>query len=222
MKLSFIYLDFPFWRSEISKIALYIKRIEFENRVIMPEEFKRVTENGRLDDGTPIPHHQLPCLLIDGHPLAQTGAIARFCGKLSGLYPKNNDLLAAKIDQFIDLATDITVLVANTGRDDGEEEKRRKREELVNGDLKKKLNILEKNIKINNDWVIGPCMGLEDIAVWRLLGWLSSGAVDGIPTTILDQYPKTQRVCLAVDNEPIIQDWIKLTYKEDYVRGNYQ
>ena len=119
MKLSFIYLDFPFWRSEISKIALHIKRIEFENRVIMPEEFKRVKENGRLDDCTPIPHHQLPCLLVDGHALAQTGAIARFCGKLSGLYPKDNDLLAAKIDQFIDLATDITVLVANTGRDDG-------------------------------------------------------------------------------------------------------
>ena len=221
MKLSFIYLDFPFWRSEISKIALYIKKIEFENRVIMPEEFKRVKENGRLDDGTLILHHQLPCLLVDGHPLAQTGAIARFCGKLSGLYPKHNDLLAAKIDQFIDLATDITVLVANTGRDDSEEEKQRKRGELVNGDLKKKLNILENNIEINNDWIIGPRMGLEDITVWRLLGWLSSGAVDGIPTTIINQYPKIQKVCLAVDNEPVIQDWIKLTYKEGYVRGNY-
>ena len=221
MKLSFIYLDFPFWRSEISKIALYIKKIEFENRVIMPEEFKRVKENGRLDDGTLIPHHQLPCLLVDGHPLAQTGAIARFCGKLSGLYPKHNDLLAAKIDQFIDLATDITVLVANTGRDDSEEEKQRKRGELVNGDLKKKLNILENNIEINNDWIIGPLMGLEDITVWRLLGWLSSGAVDGIPTTIINQYPKIQKVCLAVDNQPVIQDWIKLTYKEGYVRGNY-
>ena len=74
---------------------------------------------------------------------------------------------------------------------------------------------------LNNDWIIGPRMGLEDITVWRLLGWLSSGAVDGIPTTIINQYPKIQKVCLAVDNEPVIQDWIKLTYKEGYVRGNY-
>jgi hypothetical protein len=95
MKLSFIYFNFPFWRSEISKIALYLGNIDFENRIVSQEEFQRVKKRGQLDDGTIIPFHQLPCLLVDGEPIAQTGGIARFCGKLSGIYPKNDNVLAS-------------------------------------------------------------------------------------------------------------------------------
>ena len=141
------YSHLPFWRAEVSRIALFLSGIEFENKVILPDEFQRVKLDGRLDDGTVIPHHQLPCLIVDGHPIAQTGAIARFCGKLSGLYPKNNDLLAAQIDQVLDLATDITVLVASTGREDNEQEKRQKREALADGELARKLSIMEKNVE---------------------------------------------------------------------------
>ena len=35
----------------------------------------------------------------------------RYCGKLSGLYPKDDDWAAAKIDEIIDTATDITVII---------------------------------------------------------------------------------------------------------------
>ena len=114
LKLTFIYLNFPFWRAEVSRIALFLSGIKFENRVVLSDEFQRVKADGKLDDGTVIPHHQLPCLIVDGHPIVQTGAIARYCGRLSGLYPKDNDLLAAQIDQVLDLATDIIVLVSTT------------------------------------------------------------------------------------------------------------
>ena len=221
MKLTFIYLNFPFWRAEVSRIALFLSGIEFENKVILPDEFQRVKVDGRLDDGTVIPHHQLPCLIVDGHPIAQTGAIARFCGKLSGLYPKNDDLLAAQIDQVLDLATDITVLVASTGREDNEQEKRKKREALADGELARKLSIVEKNIKPHCNWINGDSIGLEDIAIWRLMGWLSSGSIDGIPVTILKNYPKIQRVCSNVDTSSKVQEWIKLTYQKNYNRGNY-
>ena len=100
MKLTFIYFDFPFWRAEVGKIALYFGGIDFEDRKIIREEFLRAQANGHLDDGTIIPFHQFPCLIVDGFPIAQTGGIARFCGKLSGLYPVNDDLIAAKIDQL--------------------------------------------------------------------------------------------------------------------------
>ena len=221
MKLTFIYLNFPFWRAEVSRIALFLSGIEFENKVILPDEFQRVKVDGRLDDGTVIPHHQLPCLIVDGHPIAQTGAIARFCGKLSGLYPKNDDLLAAQIDQVLDLATDITVLVASTGRENNEQEKRQKREALADGELARKLSIMEKNIKPHCNWVNGDSIGLEDIAIWRWMGWLSSGSIDGIPVTILKNYPKIQRVCSNVDTSSKVQEWIKLTYQKNYNRGNY-
>ena len=81
LKLTFIYFDFPFWRAEVVRIALYYGDIEFDDLRITREEFLRTKEKGHLDDGTIIPFHQFPCLLVDGVPIAQTGGIARFCGK---------------------------------------------------------------------------------------------------------------------------------------------
>ena len=85
MELTFIYFDIPFWRAEVGKKALFVGGIEFENKTITGEEFQRVKESGHLDDGTIIPFHQFPCLIVDGVSIAQTGGIARFCGKLSSM-----------------------------------------------------------------------------------------------------------------------------------------
>jgi len=221
LKLTFIYFDFPFWRAEVGKIALFMGGIDFEHRIVDGEEFQRVKENGKLDDGTLIPFHQLPCLVVDGTSIAQTAGIARFCGKLSGMYPKNDDVLAARIDQFLDMATDITNLISTTGRDEDEEAKKIKRQELCKGELARKLGMLDKNIRDESDWVLGFDLGLADIAIWRLMGWLSCGILDGIPTDLIKGFPRITRVCLAVDTHPKIQEWVTRTYPKDYVRGNY-
>ena len=205
----------------MGKIALFMGGIDFENRIVEGEEFQRVKENGKLDDGTLIPFHQLPCLVVDGTSIAQTAGIARFCGKLSGMYPKNDDVLAARIDQFLDMATDITNLIFTTGRDEDEEAKKIKRQELCKGELARKLGILDKNIRDESDWVLGFDLGLADITIWRLMGWLSCGVLDGIPTDLIKGFPRITRVCLAVDTHPKIQEWVTRTYPKDYVRGNY-
>jgi glutathione S-transferase len=221
LKLTFIYFNVPFWRAEVGKIALFMGGIDFENRIVEGEEFQRVKENGKLDDGTLIPFHQLPCLVVDGISIAQTAGIARFCGKLSGVYPKNDDVLAARIDQFLDMATDITNLISTTGRDEDDEAKKIKRQELCKGELARKLGMLDKNIRDESDWVLGFDLGLADIAIWRLMGWLSCGILDGIPTDLIKGFPRITRVCLAVDTHPKIQEWVTRTYPKDYVRGNY-
>ncbi len=195
--------------------------IDFEKRIIGSEEFQRVKQTGQLDDGTLIPFHQLPCLVVNGVSIAQTGGIARFCGKLSGMYPKNDDVLAAQIDQFLDMATDITDLIFTTGRDEDEETKKIKRQELCKGELARKLEMLDKNIRDESDWVLGSDLGLADIAIWRLLGWLSSGNLDGVPTDLIRAFPRISRVCRAVDEHPKIYEWVARTYPKDYVRGNY-
>ena len=221
MELTFIYFDFPFWRAEVGKIALFMGDIDFENKIVDGEEFQRVKETGKLDDGTVIPFHQLPCLVVDGISIAQTAGIARFCGKLSGIYPKNDDVLAAQIDQFLDMATDITDLIFTTGRDEDEETKKIKRQELYKGELARKVEMLDKNIRDESDWVLGFDLGLADITIWRLMGWLSCGILDGIPTDLIRAFPRISRVCRAVDEHPKIQEWVARTYPKDYVRGNY-
>ena len=195
--------------------------IDFENKIVDREEFQRVKQTGQLDDGTLIPFHQLPCLVVDGVSIAQTAGIARFCGKLSGMYPKNDDVLAAQIDQFLDMATDITDLIFTTGRDEDEETKKIKRQELCKGELARKLEMLDKNIRDESDWVLGSDLGLADIAIWRLLGWLSSGILDGIPTDLIRAFPRISRVCRAVDSHPKIYEWVAQTYPQGYVRGHY-
>jgi len=205
----------------VGKIALFMGDIDFENKIVDAEEFQQVKETGQLDDGTVIPFHQLPCLVVDGVSIAQTAGIARFCGKLSGMYPKNDDVLAARIDQFLDMATDVTNLIFNTGRDEDEETKKIKRQELYKGELARKLEMLDKNIRDESDWVLGFDLGLADITIWRLMGWLSCGILDGIPTDLIKEFPRITRVCLAVDTHPKIQEWVTRTYPKDYVRGNY-
>ena len=217
----FIYFNFPFWRAEVGKIALFMGNIEFEDIKVEFDEFARLKKTGNLDDGTPIPFHQLPCLVFNGQSIAQTGGIARLCGKLGGIYP-DDYLLAAQTDQFLDFATDITNLVFYTGRDLDEKSKKECRRKISDGELLAKLELLEKNISAHDKWVIGNQIGLADIAVWRLMGWLSGGILDGIPETILDPFPRIKRLCIAVDSHELVVDWVQKTYPQNYNRGYFR
>ena len=221
MDLSIIYVDLPFWRTEVSRVTLHIGGVDFEDRRIASQEFQKAKETGQLADGTSLPFHQIPCLLVDGVPIAQTAGIARFCGKLAGLYPTDDDLKAAQIDQYVDLATDLNVMVSKTGSIENLAEKRAARKELVQGALNKKLFMLERCIPLGSDWIIGPQITIADIAIWRLLGWLTSGILDGLPTDLLKDFPKIRRVCLSVDAHPKVREWVAMTYPENYNRGQY-
>ena len=221
MNLKFIYVDTPFWRAEVGRIALFMGDIKFDDVRIKREDFSTAKETGTLSDGTVLPFHQIPCLVVDDVSIAQTGAIARFCGKLSGLYPTHDDVNAAKIDDFIDFATDLTVMIDNTPNKTDEEKKRKARRDLATGPLKRKLSMLEKNISSDSEWLVTSNISIADVAIWRLLGWLSSGILDGMPTDLLSGFPKIRKLCLAVDKHPKIQKWISLTYPNNYTRGNY-
>lgn len=221
MKLKFIYVDTPFWRAEVGRIALFMGDIKFDDVRIKREDFSTAKETGTLSDGTVLPFHQIPCLVVDDVSIAQTGAIARFCGKLSGLYPTHDDVNAAKIDDFIDFATDLTVMIDNTPNKTDEEKKIKARRDLAAGPLKRRLSMLEKNITNDSEWLVTSNISIADVAIWRLLGWLSSGILDGMPTDLLSGFPKIRKLCLAVDKHPKIQKWISLTYPNNYTRGNY-
>ena len=213
MKISLIYFDFPFWRAEIARLSLYIGNIEFEDLRITSDEFQRVKSDGQLDNGIKIPFNQLPCLVVDKVSIAQTGGIARFCGKLANLYPEDNNLKAAKIDQFIDIATDLTELISST--------KVENRKNLATGELARKLTILNKSIEISNDYLVGNNISIADIAIWRFMGWLTSGNIDGIPLDILKDHKNISKICLLIDIHPKVNEWINKTYPKNYVRGNF-
>ena len=124
MKLKLIYPDIPFWRAETSRIALFLGDVEFEDFRPSRDQLKQMKTDGTF------PFGQFPVLEVDGKKVAQTSGIARFCGKLAGLYPKDDDFAAAKVDEVLDLATDITMKMQPALREPDPEQRKLKREEL--------------------------------------------------------------------------------------------
>ena len=212
MELKIIYFNFPFWRAEVARIPLYISNTKFEDKRITSEEFSYIKENGKMTDGTIIPFSQLPVLVIDGQSIAQTGAIARICGKISGFYPESL-IEAGKVDQIIDTATDINMLMRPSMREQDPDKKKLMRQELSKNDLPKYFGYLENLLKDENIWFAENRMTIADIAIWRLMGWLKSGVIDDIPQDITDDFNKLNRVYNEVNNNTDIKRWVSETYK---------
>jgi glutathione S-transferase len=209
------YSHTPFWRAEVLRVSLFISNIPFEDVRISREEFINMIKTGYLPNGKKVPFHQLPVIEVDGEIIGQTGAIARYCGKISNLY-SNDNINAAKIDQIIDAATDITNLVSPTIREKDEQKKIEDRLLLKNKLLPRWFRYLENILSENtSDWFVENKMTIADIAMWRLLGWLISGIIDGIPTTIVDSYPKLKNIHTNVHHHPKVQEWMLKTYGKE-------
>ena len=208
------YSHLPFWRAEVLRVSLFIKDIPFEDVRISREEFINLIKTGFLPNGKRSPFHQLPVIEVDGEIIGQTGAIARYCGKVSNLYA-DDMLKAAKIDQIIDAATDITNVVSPTIREKDEVKKMEDRKILVNKLLPRWFRYLE-NLLLEDDstWFVEK-MTIADIAMWRLLGWLTSGIIDGIPTSIIDDFPKLKNIHHQVHTHPKVQEWMLKTYGKE-------
>ncbi len=214
MKITLYYFKIPFWRAEVSRLSLYIGNIPFEDYRIQGDDYDKFKQTGELPNKKIAPFKQLPVLEVDGKIFAQTGAIARFCGKLSGLYPKNDDYNAALIDQIIEGAQDINYLVTLSGRDKDNERKKIARNILATRHLPKWFQFLENLLKQNTKsiYFVDSDLTIADLAIWRLLGWLKSGMLDGVPTNILDEYDHLNKLREEIYKNPKVIKWMDEVY----------
>ena len=208
------YSHTPFWRAEVLRVSLFIKDIPFDDIRISREEFVHLIKTGFLPNGKKAPFHQLPVIEAEGKIIGQTGAIARYCGKVSNLYA-DDMLKAAKIDQIIDAATDITNVVSPTIREKDEVKKIEDRKILVNKLLPRWFRYLENLLSEDDSTWFVEKMTIADIAMWRLLGWLTSGIIDGIPTSVVDDFPKLKNIHHQVHTHPKVQEWMLKTYGKE-------
>ena len=209
MKLKLIYPDLPFWRAETSRLALFIGEIEFEDYRPSKEEIAKMRTEGVF------PFGQFPVLQVDDKTIAQTAAIARFCGKLGGLYPTENDFYAAKVDEVIDLATDITGKIRPSLIEKDPEKRMEMRRELVETVLPNWLGFMETLLENNGKtgYFVDDSLTVADLAAWRLCGWISGGIIDGIPETILDAFPLLNAHQNHISNLPKIAEWLEKNRK---------
>lgn len=66
-------------------------------------------------------------------------------------------------------------------------------------------------------FVAGKSLTVADLAIWRAVGWLSSGVIDGIPSTYVQQFPKLWALHCAVDRLPRLAEW-KAKNPQHYAR----
>mgnify|MGYP003318662395 FL=1 len=215
MDLKIVYLDLPFWRAEVARLALFIADVKFEDLRVDSAEFSYLQENGKLMDGTLIPFNQLPVLVINGQSIAQTGGIARICGKLSGMYPE--DIIeAGKVDQIIDTVTDINELLNPSMKENDPIKKRVMRAELTNKDLPNYFGYLEDILNANeSNWFVGDKMSVADIAVWGMLGWITSGVLDDIPPSVVSPFKRLKKLYNEVSQNPHVREWKIKTYAHE-------
>ena len=215
MDLKIIYLDLPFWRAEVARLALFIADVKFDDLRVNNAEFDYLQENGKLMDGTLIPFNQLPVIVINGQSIAQTGGIARICGKLSGMYPE--DIIeAGKVDQIIDTVTDINEFLNPSMRENDPIKKKEMRAELTNKDLPNYFGYLENILRENNsNWFVGNKMSIADIAVWGLLGWIASGVLDDISPGVINPFKRLKKLYNEVSQNSKVREWKIKTYAHE-------
>ena len=197
-----------FWRAEVVRLALFTGDVPFED----------VRDQKRADmlAAGALPFGAFPIMVVDGKTLSQTQAMAVFAAKCAGIQPEDA-WLAAKVDECISGCTDVT---ATIGKTFGVEDKVGARQKLIapDGRLTMHLGGLERICAENGacGHAVGESLTVADFAIWRLVGWLSGGVLDGIPRDyVATTFPAVSKVVAAVDAHPKVQEW-KALHPKNY------
>ena len=117
------YFDIDGGRAEPSRMAFHAAGIDFEDDRISFVTFGEMRHTTRFSS--------VPVLEIDGAAVTQSNAIARYVGKMAGLYPENAQQ-ALYCDEAMEAIEDLLHHTVHTFGLQGEELKRA-REKLVDG-----------------------------------------------------------------------------------------
>ena len=209
-KLTLVYFDSSFWRAEMCRLALHIGGVQFNDKRCTREEFQAGKSAGEWPFGS------VPVLLVDdGNEvtcIAQSPSIARYCGKIAGLYP-TDDLAAAVVDQILDSANDCTATLSASMREADMVRRLEMREQLATITLPTWLGYYETLLGKTDGPFFTGTLTVADLCIAGLLGWLTSGVLDGIPTSLAEPFPCLTTLIGAVANHPKVQEWSHLHAK---------
>lgn len=190
-------------RAEASRLALTAGGVEFTDKTIEFSEWPALKSSGKL------PFGQMPMLTVDGVQYTQSDAILRYCGKLAGLYPRDDDTLAMAIDEALGALADVTAAVfAYRGPD--EAMKKEAREKFVNTTGPTLLKGLEKVVSSKaktESWLCGSALSVADLQLFCVINNVKFGHVDHVSPDFFDAYPRLMASFNAVAAVPKISAW---------------
>lgn len=202
------YGDMPFWRAECVRMALFIGGVQFDD--VRDKKRDQLKAEGKLPFGA------TPTLEVDGKILSQTQAMASYASALAGMKPADA-WGQAKVDEMINALTDCTVTIGATFRL-AADQKVPERQKLIasGGRLHMQLSGIERLLQENGvaGFVYGKSLTIADLALWRMVGWISGGVIDGIPKDFVSStFPEIAKVCASVDGNAKVKEWKQMHAK---------
>ena len=190
------YFDIDGGRAEPVRIALHAAGVPFEDHRLSFQEFGATRHGLRFTC--------VPVLEIDGEPVTQSNALARYAGKLAGLYP-DDPIQALYCDEAMGAVEDVTFHVGSTMRLQGEE-LLAARTKLVEGWLPIYLRGLGELLERGGgEYFADGRLTVADLKVSGLTGWLSHGALDHVPNDLVERIaPSLVEHAARIAKEPKI------------------
>jgi glutathione S-transferase len=190
------YFDVDGGRAEPVRIALHAAGVPFEDHRLSFQAFGETRQGLRFTC--------VPVLEIDGKPVTQSNALARYAGKLAGLYP-DDPIQALYCDEAMGAVEDVTFHVGSTMRLQGEE-LLAARTKLVEGWLPIYLRGLGELLERGGGkYFADGRLTVADLKVSGLTGWLSHGALDHVPNDLVERIaPSLVKHAARIAEEPKI------------------
>jgi glutathione S-transferase len=187
------YFDIDGGRGEAIRLAFHIGGIEFEDVRLTFAEFGEARQSFRFK--------ALPVLEIDDQPVTQSNSLARYVGKLVGLYP-TDDLQALYCDEM-DAVEDLSHAIGNTfGLKD--DELKQAREKLVRGPIAKFNKGLDGLLaRGGGQYFADGRMTVADLKVFVQTRALTNGVLDHVPTDVVEKLaPSLAKHHDRITNDP--------------------
>lgn len=190
------YFDFDGGRGEPVRIAPHAAGIDFEDERWTFPEFQEKRGDTRFN--------AVPVLDIDGIVVTQSNAMCRYIGRLAGLYPED-PLQALYCDEAMDACEDLFHIIVRSFGLEGEELEKA-RAKLVEGWLTTFLRGLGELLERGGgEYFADQRLTIADLKVFPMTGWLSSGALDHVPTDIVDSVaPNLVAHCARIEAESVV------------------
>ncbi|KAH6560106.1 hypothetical protein BASA50_010795 [Batrachochytrium salamandrivorans] len=196
-------------RAEATRITLHVggipfedERIPFVNEHDLGETWKAVKHSTPFD--------QIPVMTVNGTTqIAQSNAILRYAGIVSGMYPADDALKAALVDQMVMHVDDMTTTVIHTIFEADAHKKMMMRKAIADEKFPAMFTCMDKVIGMHSGgkWAVGDCMTIADISVYVLVVMIKSGLWDNIPVNAADKFARVNCVYEAVRTHPKVAEW---------------
>ena len=191
------YFDSPRSRGEECRLALFLAGVDFEDN--------RIPRNTWPALKPTTPFGGLPTFELEGKPpVSQVNAILGHIGRRYGLLPKD-DWEAMRLESLLSACEDLRHAISATFEVKDPEELKRRRAALAEGPIRTWAANMEKQIQ--GPFAGGSEISVADIKLFIVTGWLKGGILDHIPKTVLDGFPKLEKLYESVKAHPKIVAW---------------